>query len=316
MFQSFTIPYRGMPGIHTHRNYLENLWWPSAAGRKKYRHAPKMFRKFTIAYQRMCGGVSIPTKIISAIYPALPMHVTKGMGMRRKCFGNLPLPTNGCAEVYPYPPKSCRQFTLTYRCMSPNVWACTKNVSVIYHLPPTHAGRCIHTPRTFFGNLWWPSVVGWQRYGHAPKMFRSFTIPYRGMPGGVSIPTEIVLAIYGDLAQQPSKGMSMHWKCFGNLPLPTDGCAEVYPYTPKLFRQFMVTFRGRLAKVSCTENVSVIYRYLPTDVRRCIHTHRNCFGNLPLPTDACHQMYEHAPKMFRSFTIPYRGMPGGVSVPT
>src|SRR5882762_2552402 len=77
----------------------------------------------------------------------------------------------------------------------------------------------------------------------------------------------------------------------------------------------MVTFRGRLAKVSCTENVSVIHRYLPTDVRRCIHTHRNCFGNLPLPTDACHQMYEHAPKMFQSFTIPYRGMPGGVSYP-
>jgi len=228
------------------------------------------------------------------------MHVTKGMGMRRKCFGNLPLPTNGCAEVYPYPPKSCRQFTLTYRCMSPNVWACTKNVSVIYHSPLTHAGRCIHTPRTFFGNLWWPSVVGWQRYGHAPKMFRSFTIPYRGMPGGVSIPTEIVLAIYGDLAQQPSKGMSMHWKCFGNLPLPTDGCAEVYPYPPKLLWQFTLTYRCMSPNVwACTENVSVIYHSLPRHARRCICTHLNCFRNLQWPSVAGKPRYLYALKMFQ-----------------
>src|SRR6267378_1332212 len=141
-------------------------------------------------------------------------------------------------------------------------------------------------------------------------MFRKFTIAYQWMCGGVSIPTEIVSSIYPDLPMYVTKCMGMHQKCVGNLPFATDACREVYPYPPNVFRQFMVTFRGRLAKVwTCTENVSVIYHSLPRHARRCIHTHRNGFGNLPLPTDACHQMYEHVPKMFRSFTIPYRGMP-------
>src|SRR5882762_8168983 len=119
-----------------------------------YGHALKMFRPFTIPHRRMPEGVSIPTEAFSTIYGDLPRQAGKSIGMHRKCFGNLPLPTNGCVEVYPYPPKSFRQFTLPFQCMSPNVWACAKNVSVIYHSPPTHAVRCIHTPRTFFGNLW------------------------------------------------------------------------------------------------------------------------------------------------------------------
>src|SRR5882762_6296027 len=69
-------------------------------------------------------GVSIPTEIVSAIYPHLPRHVSKCMGMCQKCFGNLPLPTEACQEVYPYPPKLFWQFTLTYHGMSAKVCAC------------------------------------------------------------------------------------------------------------------------------------------------------------------------------------------------
>jgi hypothetical protein len=61
------------------------------------------------------------------------------------------------------------------------------------------------------------------------------------MPGGVSIPTKIVLEIYGDLPWQAGKGMGMHQKCFGNLPFPTEACAEIYSYQQKLFQQFTMT---------------------------------------------------------------------------
>jgi len=137
----------------------------------------------------MLGDVSIPLKIVLAIYPDLPSHVGKGTDMCQKCFSN--------------------------------------------------------------------------------------------MPGNVSIPTEIVLAIYGDLPQQAGKGMSMCRKCFGDLPLPTEACQQVYPYPPKLFWEFTVTYHGMLLRVwGCTESVLVIYHSPPRHARRCIHTHRNCFGNL------------------------------------
>src|ERR1700692_2015839 len=72
----------------------------------------------------MLGGISAPTKIVSAIHPDLPWQTGKGMRMRRKCFGNLSFPTEACQEVYPYPPKLFRQFTLTYHGMSAKVCAC------------------------------------------------------------------------------------------------------------------------------------------------------------------------------------------------
>src|SRR5882762_11465833 len=100
-----------------------------------------------------------------------------------------------------------------------------------------------------------------ERYGHLPKVFREFTVPYQAIPGGVSMPTEIVLAISPNLPRHVGKGMGMHQKCFGNLPFPTKACWEVYPYPPKLFQQFMVTFHSKLAMVwACAENVLVIYR--------------------------------------------------------
>jgi hypothetical protein len=95
-----------------------------------------------------------------------------------------------------------------------------------------------------------------QCFHHLP-----FTIPYQPMPGDVSIPTEIVLEIYGDCPQQAGNGMGMHQKCFSHLPFPTNTCQEVYPYLPKLFRQFTLAYQGMLAKVwRCAKTVLVIYR--------------------------------------------------------
>src|SRR6267378_467689 len=91
----------------------------------------------------MCRGVSIPTEIVSAIYPDLPMHGTKGMGMHQKCFSNFPFPTDGCGEVYLYPLKLFWQFTATLHGRLENGWACTKSVLVIYNSLPRHGWRCI-----------------------------------------------------------------------------------------------------------------------------------------------------------------------------
>ena len=165
----------------------------------------------------MCGGVSIPTEIALAIYPYLPMHVTKCMSMHRKCFGHLPFPTEACQEVYLYPPKLFPKFTVTFRGGQAKVSVCTENVSVIYHSLLMQAGRCIHTHRNYFDNLWWPSAAGWQRFVHALKMLQWFTIPSWGMPGGVSIPTEIVLSIYHDLLRHAGRCIGMHQNCFSNL---------------------------------------------------------------------------------------------------
>ena len=205
----------------------------------------------------MPGGVSTPTEIILAIYLHLLGHVGKGMGMCWKCFGNLQFPTDACQEVYPYPLKSSWKFTLIYRGMLARVWPCTESISEIYHFIPRHARRCIHTHRNCFGNLWWSSVASQKRYGHLPKVFREFTVPYQAIPGGVSMPTEIVSAISPNLPRRVGKGMG------------------------------------------CTESVLVTYRSLPRHAGRCIHTHRNCFGNLWWPCAAAQQRYEHALKMFR-----------------
>jgi len=129
-------------------------------------------------------------------------------------------------------------------------------------------------------------------------------IPYWQMQGGVSIPTEIVLAIYSDFAWQAGKGMGMHWKCFGNLPFPTEAWAEVYPCSPKSFQQFILTYQSMSPKVwGCAKSVSVIDCSQWRHARRCIHTHQNCFGNLPQPTETCLQGYGHGLKVFPSFTI-------------
>ena len=88
-------PYRGMPGGAPIPTDIV-----SAIYGDLYENAPKMFWEFAVPYRRMCGGVSIPTKIVSAIYRDLPMHVTKCMGMHRKCFSHLPFPTDACREVY------------------------------------------------------------------------------------------------------------------------------------------------------------------------------------------------------------------------
>jgi hypothetical protein len=135
-------------------------------------------------------------------------------------------------------------------------------------------------------------------YGHALKMFRPFTIPHRRMPEGVSIPTEAFLQFMVTFRGRLAKVRA----CTENVSVIYHSLPRHarYPYPPKLSRKFMVTFRGRPAKVSaCTENISEIYHCLPTDVQRCIHTHQNHFGNLPCPSDACHQRYGHAQKMFR-----------------
>jgi hypothetical protein len=185
------------------------------------------------------------------------------------------------------------------------VQACAKGVSVIHHSLPRHTGKGMGMCQKCFSN----------------------------MPGNVSIPTEIVSTIYGDLPRQAGKGMSMRQKCFGDLPFPTEACKEVYPYPPKLFRKFMVTFRGKPAKVwACAESVSVIYHSPPRHARRRtipIPTKivseiygdlsrqaskgmgmcRKCFGNLLFHTEACWEVYPHPPKLFRQFILTYQGMP-------
>jgi hypothetical protein len=102
------------------------------------------------------------------------------------------------------------------------------------------------------------------------------------MPGGVSIPTEIVLGIHGDLPRQASKGMGMCQKCFSNLLFHTEACWEVYPHPPKLFQQFILTYQGMQQK---------------------------CFGNLPYPTEVCQEVYPYPPKLFRQFMVTFCGKP-------
>src|SRR5882762_6230289 len=102
------------------------------------------------------------------------------------------------------------------------------------------------------------------------------------MPGGVSIPTEIVSEIYCDLPRHAGKSIDMHHKCFNHLPFTTEACNAVYPFPQKLFQQFILTYQGMSAKVwACTCSVLVIYHSLLRHARRCIHTHQNYFGNLP-----------------------------------
>jgi len=149
------------------------------------------------------------------------------------------------------------------------------------------------------------------------------------MPGGVSIPTKIILEIYGDLPWQASKGMGMCWKCFGNLLFHTEACWEVYPHPLKWFRQFILTYQGMPAR-ACTKSVSVIYHSPPRHARRCIHTHQNCFRNLWWPSAASQQslrkyfgalwlpspmpsgVYVYPPKIYWSFTTTFRNTPGSV----
>jgi hypothetical protein len=50
------------------------------------------------------------------------------------------------------------------------------------------------------------------------------------MWGGVSIPTEIILAIYSNFAWQAGKWMGMHQKCFGNLQFLAKAWVEVYQH--------------------------------------------------------------------------------------
>jgi len=73
----------------------------------------------------------------------------------------------------------------------------------------------------------------------------------------------------------------------------------MYTHPPKLFRQFTFTYWGISAKVwACAKSVLVIYHSQPRHAGRCIHTHRNYFGNLPSPTGACRQRYGHVLKVF------------------
>jgi len=153
MFQPFTIPHRRMPeGVSIPTEAFSAIYGdlPRQAGKGKGMHR-KCFGH--LPFPTEACQVSIPTEIVSKIYGDLLQQTGKSIGMHRKCFGNLPLPTNGCVEVYPYPPKSFRQFTLPFQCMSPKVWACAENVSVIYHCLPTDVRRCIHTHRNRVGNL-------------------------------------------------------------------------------------------------------------------------------------------------------------------
>jgi len=95
--------------------------------------------------------------------------------------------------------------------------------------------RCIHSHRNCFSNLSSPTKACQQRYGDVSKVFWKFTTPYRGMPGGISISTEIVSEIYPDLLTHVGKAMGMHLQCFGHLSFPTEACQEVYPYPPNYF---------------------------------------------------------------------------------
>jgi len=229
------LPMHIAKGIGMRRKCFGHLPFTTDACQEVYPYPPKLFREFMVT---VCGRLakawgytenvlvfyhSLLTEACQEVHPYPPtlfrQFMVTCMRMHRKCFGNLPFPTDGCVEVYPYPPKSFRQFTVTYRCMSPNVWVCTENVSVIYHSPPTHAGKCI---------------------------------------------AEIVLAMYGDLLQQAGKGMGIHRKSFGHLPFPTEARKEFYPYPPKLFQKFMVT---------------------------CMRMHRKCFSNFPFPTDGCAEVH-------------------------
>src|SRR5882762_6123229 len=106
------------------------------------------------------------------------------------------------------------------------------------------------------------------------------------MLGGVSIPTEIVSAIYGNLSQQAGNGMGMCRKCFSNLPFPTEACQEMYPYPPKLFWKFPPTYRGG----------------------KGMGMHQKCFSNLPFPTEPCQEVYPYPQKLFQKFTLTYQGM--------
>jgi len=116
------------------------------------------------------------------------------MRMRRKCFGNLPFPTEACQEVYPYPPKLFWKFMVTFRGKPAKVWACAESVSVIYCSTPTEIVSAIYPDL--------PGHAG-KGMGMHRKCFGNVSFPTRAL--GVSIPTEIVLAIYGDLLRQASK---------------------------------------------------------------------------------------------------------------
>src|ERR1700674_4837609 len=128
--------------------------------------------------------------------------------------------------------------------------------------------------------------------------------------------------------------MGMCVSCFGNLPFPTEACQEVYPHPPQLFWQFMVIYCGMPENVwAFAQSVSGIYCSLLSHSRRCIHAHRNCFGNfsksteacwqrygmhrkcfgnLLFPTKACWEVYPYPPKLFRQFMVTFHGKPAMV----
>jgi hypothetical protein len=141
---------------------------------------------------------------VSVIYHSQRRHARRCMHTCRNCLNNLPFPTEACAEVYPYPPKLFRKFTMINRGMLVRVWGCAEGVSVIYSSQRRHARRCMHTSRNCFDNL-----------------------PF---------PTEACVEVYHDQPRHASKGMGMCRRCFGNLQFPMEACQEVYTYLPKLFR--------------------------------------------------------------------------------
>jgi hypothetical protein len=127
-----------------------NLPFLMEACQEVYPYLPTLFRQFTLTYQCMCGGVFIPTEIVSEIYHDQLRHAGKGMGMRRRHFGNLLFLMEACQEIYPYPLKLFWQFTLTYPGMLAKVCGWADTVLVIYHSQRRHARRCIHTCRNCF----------------------------------------------------------------------------------------------------------------------------------------------------------------------
>jgi len=109
----------------------------------------------------MLGGVSIPTKIISAIDPDLLKHAGKGMGMCQKGFGNWPrgmlggvsIPIKIVLAIYPHLPSHVVK-----------VQACAKSVSVTCE-------EMYPYPLKLFREFMVTSAASQQRYGHVLKVF-------------------------------------------------------------------------------------------------------------------------------------------------
>jgi hypothetical protein len=169
--------------IHTSRNCFNNIPFPTEACAEVYPYPPKLFQQLTMTNQGIPVMVWGCAKGVSVIYYSQRRHARRCMHTCWNCLNNLPFPTEACVEVYLYPPKLFRQFTMINWGMPVRVWGCAKGVSVIYSSQRRHARSCIHTCQNCFNNLPFPTKACAEVYPYPPKLFQKFTMINWGMPG-------------------------------------------------------------------------------------------------------------------------------------